>query len=153
MAQTTGTYRLTFHFNTSSGEASRKILVDSVPVATDFSFSGTGSYPAWATATLKVGLVAGQNQIEVSRISESGNRNALQLYSLNSSPAGVGVQRFEAEDDSRTGSYMQETGMNVIYALNYYSSTDIPLSDTVAYPYSEDVNLLGMLHNWNLRVT
>lgn len=98
VAQTTGTYRLTFHFNTSSGEASRTILVNSVPVATDFSFSGTGSYPTWATATLKVSLVAGQNQIEVSRISENGNRNALQLYSLDSFPAGVGFQRFEAED-------------------------------------------------------
>ncbi len=103
-AQVTGTYRLTFHFNTSSGQASRTILVNSVPVATDFSFSGTGSFPTWATATLPVSLVAGQNQIEVSKIGANGNRNALQLYSLNAAPDGGAFARFEAEEvDSNVG--------------------------------------------------
>ncbi len=98
VAQVTGTYRLTFHFNATSGTASRTILVNSAPIATDFSFSGTGSYPNWATETLEVSLAAGQNQIEVARITENGNRNALSLYSIDLAPAGLAFDRFEAED-------------------------------------------------------
>ncbi len=98
VAQTTGTSRIVFHFNSTNGEASRTILVNSVPVNTDFTFSGTGSYPDWATATLKISLVAGQNEIEVSRVPENSNRNALQIYSLDAVPAGVSFERWEAED-------------------------------------------------------
>ncbi|HLH03094.1 MAG TPA: glycoside hydrolase family 76 protein [Bryobacteraceae bacterium] len=91
VAQTTGTYKLTFHFTTSSSSATRTVLVNSVPVATDFAFSGT-------TATLAVSLVAGQNQIEVARIADNGNRNALQLASMDAIPAGQSFALFEAED-------------------------------------------------------
>ncbi len=104
VAQVTGTYHLKFHFNTSNGEASRTILVNSVPVNTNFSFSGTGSYPNWATVTVPVSLVAGQNQIEVTKITANGNRNAMQIYSMDASPAGLTFDRFEAENaDSNVG--------------------------------------------------
>ncbi len=48
----------------------------------------------------------------------------------------------------RTGTYMQRTGMNVIYVLNRQSNTDIALSDAVAAQYIQDVNPLGILYNW-----
>jgi hypothetical protein len=48
----------------------------------------------------------------------------------------------------RSGRYMQRTGMNVIYALNRVSNTDIAMTDAVAYQYIQDVNPLGILYNW-----
>lgn len=47
-----------------------------------------------------------------------------------------------------TGRYMKRTGMNVIYALNRQSDTNIDLSATVAQQYKNDVPLLGILYNW-----
>jgi GxGYxYP putative glycoside hydrolase C-terminal domain/GxGYxYP_N second domain/GxGYxYP third domain/GxGYxYP_N 1st domain len=49
---------------------------------------------------------------------------------------------------SRTGRYMKRTGMDVIYALNRQSDTNIDLSTAVAQQYEEDVPLLGILYNW-----
>ncbi len=90
-AQVSGTYRLTFHFNATSAAATRTVLVNSVPVNTDFSFYGTA-------ATLEVSLVAGQNNITVSRIAGNNNRNALTLTSLDVTPNGLSFIRYEAED-------------------------------------------------------
>jgi predicted alpha-1,6-mannanase (GH76 family) len=112
VAQTSGTYRLTFHFSASKGTtATRTILVNSVPVSADFAFSGTGAPPNYATAQLKVSLDAGLNQITVSKISANGNKNALQLYSLGVAPAGTSFTRYEAEDaDSNVGTESTNPG-------------------------------------------
>ncbi len=91
VAQVSGTYRLTFHFNATSSAATRTVLVNSVPVNTNFSFFGS-------SATLKVSLVAGQNSITVSRVAGNNNRNPLTLTSLNLAPDGVSFTRYEAED-------------------------------------------------------
>jgi predicted alpha-1,6-mannanase (GH76 family) len=102
-AQTTGTYRLTFHFSAPRGvTATRTILVNSVPVANNFSFSGSGSAPNYATASIDVSLAAGLNQISVSKL--SGNKNAVTIYSLEAAPAGASFVLYEAENaDSNVG--------------------------------------------------
>ncbi|HWF45830.1 MAG TPA: hypothetical protein VG168_02400, partial [Bryobacteraceae bacterium] len=48
----------------------------------------------------------------------------------------------------RTGSYMQRTGMDVIYTLNRNNGTNIDFTDAVAQQYVEHVRLLGLLGNW-----
>ena len=102
VAQTSGTYRLTFH---SGGQnATRTVLVDSVPAATDFAFSG-------ATSSLNVSLVAGQNRIQVARLADNNNRGALTLTSLDMTPAGASFSIFEAEDAaSDLGTESSNTG-------------------------------------------
>ncbi len=99
VAQTTGTYRLTFHFSAPQGQtATRTVLINSVPVSTSFSFSGTGTAPNYATATLDVSLTAGLNQITVTKDSGNGNKNALTLYRLGINPMGASFTLYEAED-------------------------------------------------------
>jgi hypothetical protein len=48
----------------------------------------------------------------------------------------------------RTGSYMQRTGMNVIYTLNRLNGTNIDFTNAVAQQYVEHVHLLGIVGNW-----
>jgi hypothetical protein len=48
----------------------------------------------------------------------------------------------------RTGSYMQRTGMDVIYVLNRLNGANIDLTNAVAQQYVEHVRLLGILGNW-----
>jgi hypothetical protein len=48
----------------------------------------------------------------------------------------------------RTGSYMQQSGMDVIYTLNRVNGTNIDFTDAVAQQYIDDVRLLGILGNW-----
>ncbi len=111
VAQTTGTYRLTFHFSAPGSAATRTILVNSVPVSTSFNLSGTGTAPNYATASLDVGLVAGLNQITVSKVAANGNKNAVQIYSLESAPAGASFALYEAEDaESNVGTESTNAG-------------------------------------------
>ncbi len=90
-AQSSGTFRLTFHSSAASAGATRTVLVNSVPVNTDFSFAGS-------TANLDISLVAGQNNITVSRVADNNNRGTVTLSSLDVAPAGVSFARYEAED-------------------------------------------------------
>ena len=96
-AQTTGTYRLTFHFDATSSSATRTVLVNGVAVATNESFSGTSD-------ELKVSLTAGQNNITVSRLHDNGNSGALTLTDVLVTPFGASFVQQEAEDAASNAS-------------------------------------------------
>jgi GxGYxYP putative glycoside hydrolase C-terminal domain/GxGYxY sequence motif in domain of unknown function N-terminal len=49
----------------------------------------------------------------------------------------------------RTGSYMQRTGMNTLFAYNRNDTTDLPLSPSIVGLYKRDIpGLLGIVYNY-----
>ncbi len=99
MTQTTGTHRLTFHFSMLPGQtASRTVLVDSVPVAANFSFSGASTNANDSTANLDISLTAGLHRITVGKTNGDGNTGSVQLQSLDVAPVGASFSRYEAEN-------------------------------------------------------
>lgn len=47
-----------------------------------------------------------------------------------------------------TGSYMQRTGMDIVYALNRENDTNLPLTESTAQSYLDNTAIDGMLYNW-----
>ena len=81
-AASAGTYPLTFHYGAGAGNASRKIVVNGTTVSSNFSFSGTGGWSSWNSASLNANLNAGSNTVTVTLDSSAGNANYLNLDNL-----------------------------------------------------------------------
>ncbi|THF71557.1 carbohydrate-binding protein [Deinococcus sp. Arct2-2] len=92
-----GTYRLDFRYAAGAGNAARQLKVNGGSGNT-VSFSGTGSWGSWSTATTNVNLTAGTNVVTLAYTAGAGSSNYLNLDRLNVASTSSFSATLEAEN-------------------------------------------------------